>query len=206
MRRAALLLAPFVPYAAVLVGLYALESAWAAIAIYHAGIAAAWIAAGRRPPARVLLAGFSPRLAIPLALGGLAVGPIVFFAGPHAAIDPGLGALLARFGLAGWKLPAFAAYSALVNPALEELLWRGVLLDPARRPAAGDLLFAGYHALVLVRVVDLPFALAAALALAAAAWTWRAAAIRGGGLGAPWLSHLAADLAVIAAAWALLAR
>jgi membrane protease YdiL (CAAX protease family) len=196
--------APAIPYVAVLVGLYALSSAWAAIAIYHAGVVAIWLAAGRKPSPRVLLSGFRAPFAIPLVLGALTVGPLVYFAWPLAARDPDMTALLARFGLAGGSLAAFAAYSALANPLLEELFWRGALLDGARRPAPCDALFAGYHAVVLALVVEWPFALAAALALAAAAWAWRVVAARCGGLASPYLSHLAADLAVIGAAWALM--
>jgi len=200
----ALYAAAAIPYVAVLVGLYALHSAWAAVLLYHAGIAAVWLAAGRRPGLRSLFAGLRATLAVPLVLGALAVGPLVFFAWPHAALEPEMRALLARFGLSGGSLAAFAVYSALANPALEELFWRGALLDGARRPAPGDALFAGYHALVLALVVEWPFALAAVVALAAAAWLWRLAAIRCGGLAVPCLSHLSADLAVIGAAWALI--
>ena len=176
--RSPLFAAPAIPYAAVLVGLYALESAWAAVLIYHAGIAAIW----------------------------LAVGPSIWIAWPCVALEPGMAAVLARFGLDGWSLVAFAVYSALANPALEELYWRGVLLDETRRPAPADALFAGYHVLVLALVVEWPFAVAAALVLAAAAWLWRVTAVRWGGLAVPCLSHLAADLAVIGAAWALAAQ
>jgi membrane protease YdiL (CAAX protease family) len=200
------LFGPAVPYAAVLVGLYVLESAWAAVLLYHAGVIAIWFAAGRRPQARALLSGLRPRFAIPLVLAGLAVAPIVYFAWPHVALDPEMRAVLARFGLRGFPLAAFAVYSALANPALEELLWRGVLFAETRQPAPGDAVFAGYHVIVLAVVVEWPFALAAALVLAAAAWIWRVVAARSGGLAVPWLSHLAADLAVIGAAWALMAR
>jgi len=189
----------------VLIGLYALERAWTAVLLYHAGVIAIWLAAGRRPQARALLSGFCPRYAIPLVLAGLAAGPIVTFAWPHVALDPEMGAVLARFGLGGPSLAAFAVYSAVVNPALEELYWRGVLFDTPRHPAPNDALFAGYHVIVLLLVVEWPFALAAALALAAAAWMWRVVAVRCGGLAVPYLSHLAADLAVIGAAWALTA-
>ena len=186
------LLAPAVPYAAVL--------------IYHAGVVAIWLAAGRRPGVRQLLAGFRASAAVPLVLAGLAVGPIVYFAWPHVALDPQMGAVLSRFGLHGFPLAAFAVYSAVVNPAFEELHWRGVLFTETRRPAPVDALFAGYHVIVLALVVEWPVALAAAITLATAAWIWRVLAVRCGGLAVPYLSHLAADLAVIGAAWALMAR
>jgi len=202
--RAALLAAPAIPYAAVAVGLFALESAWAAMLLYHAGIVAVWIAAGRKPRPRALLEGFRAPLAIPLAFAGLAVGPIVWLAWPSAALDPSIAALLARFGLAGWPLAAFAVYAAIVNAPLEELFWRGALRDDARRPAPVDALFAGYHVLVLALVVAWPVAAAAGIALFAAAWIWRVVSLRCGGLAVPYASHLAADLAVIGAAWALL--
>lgn len=204
MSRATPFVAPAIPYAAVLVGMHALHSAWAAMLLYHAGIVAIWLAAGRRPRPRALVEGARAGAAIPLVLVGLAVGPVAWLAWPHVALEPRMAEVLARFGLAGGSLAAFAVYSAFVNPALEELFWRGVLLDETRRPAPADALFAGYHVLVLTLVVEWPFALAAGIALAAAAWLWRIAAVRCAGLAAPFASHVAADLAVIFAVWARL--
>lgn len=193
--------APVVPYVAVLVGLYALHSAWAAMLLYHAGIVAFWIAVGREPSPRVLRTGFRASLAIPLVVAALAAGPLIWLAWPRAAIDPDMAAQLARFGLSGPSLVAFAVYAAIANAPLEELYWRGLIAAGSPRPAPADALFAGYHVIVLWLVVDWPFALAAALVLAAAAWLWRIAAARCGGLAVPYLSHLAADLAVIGAVW-----
>jgi membrane protease YdiL (CAAX protease family) len=202
MSRAPLFAAPAVPYAAVLVGLFALHSAWAAVLLYHAGIAAIWIAAGRRPALRSLFKGLRPVATVPVVLVGLAVGPVVWLAWPLVALESDMAALLARFGLAGWSLAAFAVYAAIANAPLEELFWRGVLLDETRRPAPSDALFAGYHVIVLLLVVEWPLAIAAAFVLTAAAWLWRIAASRYGGLAVPYISHLAADLAVIGAVWA----
>ena len=46
-----------------------------------------------------------------------------------------------------WLL--FIAYFSLVNPFIEEYFWRGVLGSNTKKFYIGDLVYAGYHALVL---------------------------------------------------------
>ena len=57
-----------IPYAAVGVGLYALRSAWAAILLYHIGIAIALSICGWRHPLRGAVSGWHAQGALRLGL------------------------------------------------------------------------------------------------------------------------------------------
>lgn len=198
-QRALCLVAPVVPYAAVLVGLYALGNAWVAVIGYHLGIACVITAAGSWRRARDLLRGWSVRATLALVPVFLAAGVAIYLAWPVARleqVDPATA--LAELGLDRGALWLFAWYS-LINPWLEELYWRGFLYRETRRPAACDLLFGGYHVLVLLLLVEWPFAVLAGVALAAAGWVWRLLVRRYDGLLVPVLTHLAADVAIVTA-------
>ncbi len=66
--------------------------------------------------------------------------------------------------------------------------------------------FAGYHVLVLVHFIRLPWAVASACVLALVAWAWRQVAMRRGGLAVPLVSHALAGLSLIAGACVLASR
>lgn len=210
MRRADLALA--IPYVAVLIGLYALRSAWLAILLYHAGILVCLLPALSRNASRELARGWSLTAAAPLLLASAASGPLLVLLWPAIALDSeGLAVTLANFGLLGPAWWAFAGYYVTVHPALEELFWR----SPARprgRPvwdragiSWGDLAFTGYHALVLRFFVSPPWVLAILIILVLTALIWRRLATRYGGLAIPLLAHAIAGVSTLAAAY-LLAR
>lgn len=199
-RLALRLAAPAMPYLSVLLGLYLADSALAAVTSYHAGIVLILLAA--REPG--LFARVRSGLCLPAALlYGLpcvGAGAAIYLLWPAAALDgAGLAQLMGGIGFRPEHIPAVAAYSILVNPVLEEAFWRGFLGSPKRRPVLHDLLFAGYHCLVLIRFVEWPFAVAGTGCLALAAWAWRVLADRYGGLAIPIMGHLIADAAVLAA-------
>jgi membrane protease YdiL (CAAX protease family) len=189
------------------VGLHVLHSGWAAILGYHAGMCVLLAAGGGWPEARRLLRGWTWGSGLACAAFGAAAGPLIHVLWPLAA-DPAnpLAARLAGLGLQGASWWAFVAYYVLVNPFLEEAFWRGWLAPDLRRPAAVDALFAGYHAVVLVLFIDWPWILLALACLVTAAWLWRRLALRTGGLAIPAVSHLVADVSVIAAAIVLSSR
>ena len=197
MRKYVKIIKAFVPYAAVLIGLYWLSSAWAAVMLYHAGALAlsdraAWAHArkGWRPSTAVALSALS--LAAPvsiLLLWRVAVLP-----------DLDLQAQLATWGLDGWRWAAFFVYFSLVHPVIEEVFWRG---SPSPREALlrwQDFAFAGYHALVLARLMNWPWVVVAVGVLVGASALWRYAAARTGGIGSVVLAHAVADLGVLVAA------
>lgn len=205
LERALLLAAPAVPYASVLVGLYVLGNAWAAVIGYHVGIVAVLTAARAWPRARELFRGWSAIVVLALVPLFLSAGAAIYLAWPVARLESiDLDRALADIGLGRGSLLFFAWYS-LINPWLEELYWRGFQSSSRTRPVARDVLFGGYHVLVLLLFVKWPFAAMAGVALAAVAWVWRMLTRRFGGLLVPALTHLAADVAIVAAIFALVA-
>lgn len=135
----------------------------------------------------------------------LADGPLV----------AGVGRKLADFGLEG--AAAYGAFATALSTAhafLEEAYWRWLvygglrrLLSPGGAALLSALAFAAHHVLVLDqlfgRAAFLAATLPAAAAIAAAGLLWAWLYERTGSLVAPWVSHLAADAAVMAVGYAL---
>ena len=89
-------------------------------------------------------------------------------------------------------------YFSTVQPFLEELYWRGYLESGRKYFSWTDLAFAGYHILVLAWFIKLPWLVIAFIVLAGAAYVWRYMAARLEGLIVPLLSHIIADVSIIA--------
>lgn len=197
-----ILLRGSIPYAAVLIGLYWLKSGWAALLLYHAGLAT-WLAASGFSPEKPVWGGW--KKALLFAAGGVAAGPALVLIWPLAKLpEAEMGGLLSGFGLEGWPLAVFAIYYSTVHPLLEEVFWRFKIVTPAIG-WADDELFAGYHLLVLrffLKPVFLPLVFLVLLFSGAA---WRGI-IRGGGKTQAILSHAAGDAATMAAAYLLISR
>ncbi|MCA9730103.1 MAG: hypothetical protein KC729_20635, partial [Candidatus Eisenbacteria bacterium] len=184
------------PYAAIAIGLYGFRSGWAAILLYHAAaLVFLWHTRNRSansslrgpgdgtctPPAEGTPPGpgrpnrFSVRIALWIAgiATGLSAGPILALLWSPLGLNPIVSTFCRDLGLTGTSWAGFAVYHATVNPVVEEALWRGRLGSPGRGVRGTDLLFAGYHAVVLAPVLP-PWATAlAVLSIGAAAWLWR---------------------------------
>jgi len=194
------------PYAAVLLGLYVLRNAWAAILLYHAGMLALLRFGGRtgfRGQGGLLRAvrqGWSAPVAV---VAGLVCAAGSFLLAPlwgtisREHVD--LAEALTSLHLSGFSWWMFAAYYVTVHPVLEEIFWRGHLPGVHRSAVASDVAFAGYHVLVLCLFIELPWVLASFGALWLASWSWRRLTARYSGPGVAIASHAAADLGVIAA-------
>lgn len=188
------------PYAAVLLGLYGWQSAVAAILLYHFGMIPVLLFRTRGVPVNALFLGNAPWLLFPLVAAGLLAGVLIHGLWPLAGLEGVvLGESLTRLGLGPDRLTGFAVYYCLVNPPLEELYWRGDRTDRSRWPSLGDLLFGGYHGLVMALFVSLPWVVLTVVLLTGAGWMWRTATRLTGGLSTAWASHLAADLGIMAA-------
>lgn len=195
------------PIFAVLLGLYAMESAWAAILLYHAGLLAGiWV---RRDALREVRWRSSPLAIFVAVQAGLVAYPAVRFGLPFLVGSGGvaeLGTRLEQLGLIGSFFSLFFLYFVTVHPVLEEVGWRGVLQEKSARPHLHDVEFAAYHLPVLWWLFPGQWGLLALAAptLAAMAWIWRIARDRFG-LIAVIFFHAVADFGVISAS-ALLVR
>jgi membrane protease YdiL (CAAX protease family) len=97
--------------------------------------------------------------------------------------------------LASW--PWFIAYFSLINPFVEEYFWRGVLGNDMLNLYIGDVVFAGYHSMILWGRVRPIFILFAVMILVSAGWLWRQISREDGGLLAASLGHMAADFTIL---------
>jgi membrane protease YdiL (CAAX protease family) len=187
------------PYAAVLLGLYVLRSAWAAILLYHAGMVILLRFGRQEGLLGSVRQGWSAPAAAVVGIVCAACGLLLALLwGTISREHMNLGETLTGFHLSGLSWWVFAAYYVTVHPVLEEIYWRGYLPGAHRSPVAVDVAFAGYHVMVLCLFIKLPWVLVSFGVLWFAAWSWRQLAARYSGLGVAIASHAAADLSIVA--------
>lgn len=190
--------APFIPYAAVLLGLYAVHNVWVAAVSYHlAAGAVLWIdGSWRKKDCRTFA---DRRLLIPLnLLIGVCTGLILYALWPILGVSHDFGNRLSQMGLTSWT--TFGIYYCAINPITEELLWRRFLDTSTTRPSSSEFLFAGYHMLVLVLFVSWQWLPVAFSLLVLAAWIWKHSARHRHGTLLVTASHFLADLGIVLAA------
>jgi hypothetical protein len=166
------------------------------VLLYHAGIVAFLLV---RRPANVF-AGIRNPLTLPGVLACALSAPVVYFLWPWLAAGDGiLPQWLARYGLSGTAWLMLIPYFSIVHPILEEIHWRGLAPEKPTWLCLQDLLFAGYHVLVLFQLVYWPWLFLVFGVLVGSSIFWRWAAQRFGGGGLPILTHAAADAGVVLA-------
>lgn len=195
-------IAPLSPYIAVGVGLFVCRSAWAAVLCYQ--VLALIIIVVCRPS----VSWNRPRQALPwltaVLFGG--TGLVLALVWPYLAVGAQLTSRLIGYGLSGANFGWFGLWFCLANPVLEELLWRGVLLREERLPSWTDLLFGGYHALVMGCLMPWPWIVVGWIGCALAGWIWRVMLRWSGGLLIPAAAHFLADASIMGAVWWLCYR
>jgi len=190
-------IAPLLVYLAVGIGMFQLHSAWGALLGFHLAIIFSlwWV----RPniPIAILFKSTNIKwiLLSVLLCGSSGLGLYFLWAYFGSATD--LSAQIASLGLTPTTWPGFIAYFALVNPLLEEYFWRGYLGDLTSEFYIYDLIYAGFHALVLMGKVPGYSIVFALTGLTFAGWFWRQIAREDRGLLAPVLGHMAADFTIL---------
>ena len=127
----------------------------------------------------------------------VALGIALFFLWDYFGVTSDLPAQVESLGLNSRTWIPFIAYFALVNPFIEEYFWRGFLGSLSSNFHVSDLLYSGFHALILIGRVRSGSILFAFIVLALAGWFWRQIVRADGGLLAPVLGHMAADLTIL---------
>ena len=178
------------PYLAVGLFWCGLSSGWLAILAYHAQILF-WA----RGSIRASFAG-GDRGFWWLALPAAVAGPLVYLLLP-VMVNVDLGTWLEAHGLVGLRFLAIIPYFGVVHPLLEQIHWAPLR---ARTPLAHPL-FAGYHMLVLVSLLKLPWLIVCFVVLTSASFLWQWLVNRDHSLTSPALSHILADLGMAVAAW-----
>ena len=112
-----------------------------------------------------------------------------------------LPAQVASLGLDRSNWIPFIAYFALINPFIEEYFWRGFLGNNTTNSYISDFLYAGFHGLILVNKVQMGSIFFGLATLVIAGWLWRQMARKDGGLLAPVLGHMVADLGILTAVY-----
>lgn len=191
-------IAPLLAYLAVGMGLFVFHSAWGALLGFHAAIIVSLLIARPAVPRRLLLISRNIKwifLSVLLCGGS---GVALYFLWDIFGFASNFPAQVAALGLNSSNWLAFIAYFTLLNPWLEEYFWRGWLGSKTKSLHASDLLYAGFHALILIGKVRTGSILFGVGILVFAGWFWRQIVReQGGGLLAPVLGHMAADLTIL---------
>ena len=194
-----MILLPALPYFSVLIGMFLFHSAWFAILLYHLGIVSFLI--WKKPSGlwgRMFRGAKGPFLLSGIILCALAA-PAIFWLWSwlvHPSVS--LAEWLAQVGLVGWKWVLFIPYFSLIHPLLEEAFWRELSrTKKAKRICTEDLLFAGYHLLVLSELLN-GFALGFVFfGLVGTSFVWRQMAIQQKGYGFSLITHIVADASIL---------
>ncbi|UCE66247.1 MAG: hypothetical protein JSU85_15615, partial [Candidatus Zixiibacteriota bacterium] len=140
-----------IPYITILFGLYILKNAWAAILLYHAAILFVILRNSDLILFKRLFRGWNWRIGLPFLIISALSGLPLYLLWPFAGIEGlELSEALREFGLYGNSWIVFMIYYCISTPILEEIFWRGYLSVPNRYPSGPDILFAGYHIIVLI--------------------------------------------------------
>jgi hypothetical protein len=128
----------------------------------------------------------------------------VYYLRPFVGLTSDFAAQMAEFGLHASSMPAFIMYFSLVNPFLEEYFWRAFLGSDTKGFFIGDLLYAGYHAIILINRVSLFAVLFTIACLTFMGWLWRQTKRVQNGLLASALGHMAADFSILMAVYSII--
>jgi len=188
---------PILPYLAVWAGLFLFRSAWLSLLGFHAAILLALAIARPNIPVKILFQSRSLKWILPsLLLCGLS-GVGLYFLWDKFGIAGNLAERLESIGLTSSSWMGFIAYFSLVNPFIEEYFWRAYLGSDRRGFHIGDLIYAGYHGLILTDKMHILSTLFALTCLTIIGWFWRQSHRKDEGLLAAVLGHMAADFSIL---------
>lgn len=185
------------PYFAVWVGIFLFHSAWGALVGFHLTILASLVWLKPKPEIGALFRASKWRYILGnvllCTLGGFALYILRDWLGSGQVLRE----QVHQLGLDGAVWFGFIAYFVLINPIVEEYFWRGVLGSETRLPFWGDVIFAGYHIMIVWNKIYPPAILLVVAALIFAGWMWRQIYRKEKSLLAPVLGHAAADFSIL---------
>ena len=194
-------IAPVFVYVAVGVGLFIFRTAWSSLLTFHIAILISLLIAKPNIPLSILFTGRDIQwILISILLCGSS-GVTLYFFWDKFGIANDLAAHVEAMGLSASTWIPFITYFTLVNPLLEEYFWRGYLGSPSTNFYLSDFLYAGFHGLILLNKVQPSMIVYSLALLVLAGWFWRQIARTDGGLLAPVLGHMAADLTILLAVY-----
>lgn len=191
------ILPPVIPYLTIGIGLLVFHNAWLAILGYHAGMVIVLSLSKTGLTIKRDFQGKRYWVLFITALAGAGGGILLYVLWPLLSVPDDINTYIRSIGLNERTWPVFLTYFILINPLLEEYYWRGYLAGRARGLSLNDLLYSGYHLIVLAGQIDSIWLIAVFFALTIGAWFWRQMNQIGGGLLPSTISHVTADLTVI---------
>lgn len=193
------------PYLSVIIGIFLLRNGFLAVLFYHLVLLFVIVKTNKSNALRSLCRGFHPIWGPLMGLGGLVPGIVILLLWPISKREHvDLFEILTMLNLKDGFFILFAIYACLVNPFLEELFWRGCFKNPTLWPNIIDILFAGYHALVVIPILKAPFVFLIFLAMVCVGWLFRILYRFNRGLLIPLMTHIVADIAILFAVWKII--
>ena len=196
-------IAPALAYLAVGLGIFVYHSAWGALLGFHAAIILSLLIAKPKMPLSILWKNTNLKWILLSVLLCGSSGVMLYFAWDWFSVAPDLSAQIEALGLTPSTWIPFIAYFALVNPFVEEYFWRGYLGSETKSLHISDLLYSGFHGLILIGKVQAGSILFALSVLVLAGWFWRQVFREDRGLLAPVLGHMAADFTILMAVYSM---
>jgi membrane protease YdiL (CAAX protease family) len=187
------------PYTAILIGLNLLKNAWIAILLYHFLILVYLAVSGHLRDFKLIFHGWNSRLFLGSLGMSIIAGPALFILWNSMKLDNSNLSSLAHLKLDGLSWVLFMPYFALFHPVLEEVFWRSNPDNSKWNGYARDILFGGYHALVLVHFIKFEWLVISVMILCVVSHIWGVIFVKTRGLLIPVLSHILADLGIIVA-------
>lgn len=194
-------IAPILAYLAVAVGIFQFHNAWLALIAFHVSIVASLLIARPNFPVKTLFKYNNIKWILVSVLICGSSGPTLYFLWNYFGFAGDLPTQVESLGLNRANWIPFIIYFALVNPLIEEYFWRGYLGSTTKNLYVSDFLYSGFHGLILLNKVQPGSVFLGLAVLVVAGWFWRQVAREDGGLLAPVLGHMAADLAILLAVY-----
>jgi membrane protease YdiL (CAAX protease family) len=146
-------LTPLLPYLAVAIGLFWIQNAFWALIGFHIAIILSLLLARSPIPIKILLKSKNIRWVV-LNILFCSSGISLYFLWSYFGVIKDLRGQVETLGLTSSTWPVFITYFVLINPWIEEYFWRGYLGSSTRRLYPSDLLYAGFHGLILMGKVQ----------------------------------------------------
>jgi membrane protease YdiL (CAAX protease family) len=192
-------LAPILPYFVVWMGLFIFKNAVATLLGFHLAIVLSLAVLRPTLPFNIFIKPAKMKHVILSLLLCATSGFGLYLFRDVFGISHALHEQLALLGLNDSTWFGFIAYFSIANPFFEEYFWRGILGSDTKKFYVGDLIYAGYHVMVVWGKTAPWSIIVVVLVLTLVGWFWRQLYRRDGSLLAPVLSHMVADLSILLA-------